>query len=256
VIPDLSNPQSWNRYSYVTNRPVNFSDPTGHIEQCEGQECNRPTLGEQFDSLKKTIKDKYKWGFKGKDWTLDELRTVYQTGRDIESYVDGLTGGKGLQWMNTYMGDVTFSLTSRNRGDAPSPDSINLPSVLFDPSFDSDPIFRRRYIAHELAHTWDYQTSESTWRGPVGGVGDMLNDFVGGTLKWWSPRGGNPDDPAYHSPFIPADTWWQPPYYYGNGATSDYLADTFAYSAYGGDIPLKASLWVPTVITLEANAIP
>jgi hypothetical protein len=30
VIPDLSNPQSWNRYSYVTNRPVNFNDPTGH----------------------------------------------------------------------------------------------------------------------------------------------------------------------------------------------------------------------------------
>jgi hypothetical protein len=30
IIPDLSNPQSWNRYSYVTNRPVNFNDPTGH----------------------------------------------------------------------------------------------------------------------------------------------------------------------------------------------------------------------------------
>ena len=30
LIPDLSSPQSWNRYSYVTNRPVNFSDPTGH----------------------------------------------------------------------------------------------------------------------------------------------------------------------------------------------------------------------------------
>ena len=34
VIPDLSNPQSWNRYSYVTNRPVNFSDPTGHDYDC------------------------------------------------------------------------------------------------------------------------------------------------------------------------------------------------------------------------------
>ena len=30
IIPDLSNPQSWNRFSYVTNRPVNFNDPTGH----------------------------------------------------------------------------------------------------------------------------------------------------------------------------------------------------------------------------------
>jgi hypothetical protein len=26
----LSNPQSWNRYSYVQNRPISFNDPTGH----------------------------------------------------------------------------------------------------------------------------------------------------------------------------------------------------------------------------------
>jgi hypothetical protein len=30
VIPDLSDPQSWNRYSYVLNRPIRFSGPTGH----------------------------------------------------------------------------------------------------------------------------------------------------------------------------------------------------------------------------------
>jgi hypothetical protein len=31
LIPDPSNPQAFNRYSYVANRPVNFNDPTGHI---------------------------------------------------------------------------------------------------------------------------------------------------------------------------------------------------------------------------------
>ena len=32
IIPDLSNPQNWNRYSYVRNRPLNLNDPSGHRE--------------------------------------------------------------------------------------------------------------------------------------------------------------------------------------------------------------------------------
>ena len=42
IIPELSNPQSWNRYSYVTNRPVNFNDPSGHrlVENEFGGGCS------------------------------------------------------------------------------------------------------------------------------------------------------------------------------------------------------------------------
>jgi len=34
LIPDPANPQAWNRFSYVNNRPVNFNDPTGHDGTC------------------------------------------------------------------------------------------------------------------------------------------------------------------------------------------------------------------------------
>ena len=34
IIPDLSNPQSWNRYSYVQNNPIKLNDPTGHKDSC------------------------------------------------------------------------------------------------------------------------------------------------------------------------------------------------------------------------------
>jgi hypothetical protein len=42
LIPDPSNPQAWNRYSYVTNRPANFNDPAGHKPCGEGEkwECS------------------------------------------------------------------------------------------------------------------------------------------------------------------------------------------------------------------------
>jgi RHS repeat-associated protein len=30
IIPNPANPQNWNRYSYVYNRPLNFNDPSGH----------------------------------------------------------------------------------------------------------------------------------------------------------------------------------------------------------------------------------
>jgi len=30
LIPDYTNPQAWNRYSYVLNNPIRYDDPTGH----------------------------------------------------------------------------------------------------------------------------------------------------------------------------------------------------------------------------------
>jgi hypothetical protein len=39
LIPDPANPQAWNRYSYVGNRPINATDPSGHKCVGEPDEC-------------------------------------------------------------------------------------------------------------------------------------------------------------------------------------------------------------------------
>jgi RHS repeat-associated protein len=48
IVPNPANPQSLNRYSYVLNNPLRYTDPTGHAE-CVDEECNwvfHPVSGE------------------------------------------------------------------------------------------------------------------------------------------------------------------------------------------------------------------
>ncbi len=42
IVPDPANPQSLNRYAYVLNSPINFSDPSGHRECGATDNCNAP----------------------------------------------------------------------------------------------------------------------------------------------------------------------------------------------------------------------
>ncbi|MCZ7668991.1 MAG: hypothetical protein M5U34_18270 [Chloroflexi bacterium] len=42
IVPNPTNPQSLNRYSYTRNSPLNLIDPTGHRE-CDGSnDCSDP----------------------------------------------------------------------------------------------------------------------------------------------------------------------------------------------------------------------
>jgi hypothetical protein len=49
IIPDLSNPQSWNRFSYVQNNPIGYNDPTGH-QRTEGGDTHTPDPGDYCDT--------------------------------------------------------------------------------------------------------------------------------------------------------------------------------------------------------------
>ena len=42
IVPNPQNPQSYNRYSYVLNSPMNYTDPTGHrpTSGCEYENCD------------------------------------------------------------------------------------------------------------------------------------------------------------------------------------------------------------------------
>ncbi len=95
-MPNPANPQSGNRYAYVLNSPIRYNDPSGHRACEEGDgNCNPYTQADQINDLKSIVKDRFKWNVKGDDWTVNELLTIYETGLDIETYVNNLTGGRG-----------------------------------------------------------------------------------------------------------------------------------------------------------------
>jgi len=45
IVPHPLNPQSLNRFAYVLNNPVKYTDPTGHAEMCE-ESCGQEGTGD------------------------------------------------------------------------------------------------------------------------------------------------------------------------------------------------------------------
>jgi RHS repeat-associated protein len=57
IVPDPANPQSLNRYSYVYNNSLKYTDPTGHLTETE----LRDILGDYYDKLMEIWQDDPYW---------------------------------------------------------------------------------------------------------------------------------------------------------------------------------------------------
>ena len=92
IVPNPTNPQSYNRYSYVRNNPLGYRDPTGHYEcQANGICVDAITVPQTLEStphlLATPLAGMYKAGYKIYDPDPDRKAPEYHNGQDLKSDV-------------------------------------------------------------------------------------------------------------------------------------------------------------------------
>ncbi len=265
IIPNLSNPQSLNRYSYVNNRPINFNDPSGHKETCGeyGQQCPK----NQEKNYQKDIFDRYKINLMSGGWTYDESAYIYSALSRMESGLNNITNGRGLPWIRNNLGGAIISVGFDQDnftnllafgsfpGIGANPhviaNSVFLPSSFTSVNWSSPYGRADTMIVHEFGHVVDNRSSISGL-GSIfgGGGGDGLMRFVGSTPTGiFGIRCANDSLNISNNRFINGDG-----YGYGNNSPADYFAHTFTSAIMtpnDSHAPVNAVIWMSAYINLK-----
>lgn len=115
IVPNLYNPQSLNRYSYVLNNPIRYNDPSGHYASC-GDDCSSTEPVIRYSAInhwKQRIYSRFKIGIsdKYKTWDVDNLSFVYSSLQNINKAVNGKlaawVGGATL-WLKNQEGSGEY----------------------------------------------------------------------------------------------------------------------------------------------------
>jgi hypothetical protein len=212
IIPDITSPQSLNRYSYVTNRPINFNDPTGHNEECGIGEsgCSAGTYTpppDQSGSLDRVLK---KYGITTEGGTREQkyaaLRGAYLVGRRLSTVYGDTPEADNFYKVH---GDIHIVFGANSGGVC----KTNTGTITCGTGAGGIGANQDKYwlqtLVHEYAHVFDarYQ-SLSHW-----------DDAACGTNK----------SDCLASDYLPNEYYLNAKGYLGNG--------TFPYLAHDSDVP-------------------
>jgi RHS repeat-associated protein len=203
LVPDPTNPQSFNRYTYGLNNPLRFTDPTGHCgedviwawdanSQCY-VDTNAQATADCID-IRDNLAYLYGVSITGR-WTLAEmaiLRDAFRTFRDalsdkvgitfpIQAIHDALKGTEIARERKqgstiTVCEQIICNLASNARTSARGGKITIFDGTFFDPGGVARDISRAQFtILHEIAHVLDNGNSHR--------FSDALKEAVGGKNK-------------------------------------------------------------------------
>jgi RHS repeat-associated protein len=146
VVASMGDPQAWDRYAYVDNNPVRYTDPDGHRE-CEGGQANDcgfmpPKTVTRARSLLKP----YGVSLEG-DWRLGDAYAAYVGVDYVASALSPYTGVGGESSFKQVFGPMLF-ITDMNLGKWFARTSNGL--IRFSPGNVTP-----RLTAHELGHAFE-----------------------------------------------------------------------------------------------------
>ncbi|MBX3060204.1 MAG: hypothetical protein KF770_27420 [Anaerolineae bacterium] len=232
IVPNPANPQSYNRYSYVRNSPLNRIDPTGHVDcgllgdSNDMQACNSAAPPNLVN-------------FTGGNWTAKEKSVIQIGAWDVAMALykasEGQYGSPSETFKAVYGGAVTFHKTGTDGcpdkvcyGEWVGNNKINVYTDIYDKDGNSKipgEWAGPRWAAHELGHGFEAKVNDilgvehirnnlpadvanrDGFAGPHPGWqqneceiacnGEIYADmFVGWTYNRWEVRDGALTDPA------------------------------------------------------------
>jgi len=189
IVPDPSNPQAWNRYSYALNNPIRYNDPSGH-KACDDQDekgnCIEDKLGKLLDYVKhKVVNDD--WQVKKQFTALAAMNMIvkqaaYIYGNDW----DGFFKATNYVFLGTYSNSpYTMAVAHKTQGFH----GITFASNLGDSGFHDD---FKQGGDNQVRHFWAAFATAANGRdvGRRGAINAQYGNFVHDVAEDWLP---NPD---------------------------------------------------------------
>jgi len=166
IAPGFANPQNRNRYSYVLNNPLKYTDPTGHCGKSTDVAAETKVCEQEIANLEPY--NIHIGDLKGGLWSSNQIRDVATA---AELMMQELFNGKLSTFLDK-IGYVTLYQSAEKSTKAwfSGDGSDNAPAItsiggwgssnitFYQDSFASGADFFKRTVVHELGHAWDIRS--------------------------------------------------------------------------------------------------